>query len=206
MAEQAPETAHVEGSLQRLEAFSDSVMAVIITIMAFELKPPAAATGAALADRMPGLLVYALSFAFIGIYWNNHHHLLRSARRLSAAVMWSNLLLLFWLSLIPVLTSWLATSYKSSLPAAVYGAVGLLAAVSYYLLVRALIAANGRDTPLARSVARDLKGKVSVVLYAAGAAAAFISPWISYVLFVTVSVMWVVPDPRLARSRHPRDG
>jgi uncharacterized membrane protein len=192
--------APVESGLQRMEAFSDAVMAVIITIMAFELRPPAAPTAAALADRLPALLVYALSFAFIGIYWNNHHHLLRSAHRLSASVMWTNLLLLFWLSLIPVLTGWLATSYKSSLPAAVYGLVALLAAISYYILVRALIGANGRDSVLARSVERDLKGLISVVLYAAGVAGAFITPWIAYALFVAVSVLWLVPDPRLVRQ------
>jgi TMEM175 potassium channel family protein len=196
------ETREVESGLQRLEAFSDAVMAVIITIMAFGLRPPSAPTGAALADRMPALLVYALSFAFLGIYWNNHHHLLRSATRLSGAVMWSNLFLLFWLSLIPVLTGWLATSYKSSLPAALYGGVALLAAVAYYILVRALIAANGRDSVLAQSVERDLKGLVSVVLYAAGVAGAFISPWIAYALYVGVSVIWVVPDPRLVRGRR----
>ena len=190
----------VESGLQRLEAFSDAVMAVIITIMAFGLRPPAAPTAAAIAERLPALLVYALSFAFIGIYWNNHHHLLRSAARLSAGVMWSNLLLLFWLSLIPVLTGWLATQYKSPLPAAMYGVDGLLAGVAYFVLVRALIAANGRDSALARSVERDFKGILSVVLYAAGVAGAFVTPWIAYALFVTVSAMWVIPDPRLVRQ------
>ena len=199
METQEEEAAEVERGLQRLEAFSDAVLAVIITIMAFNLRPPSTATAAALTDRMPALLVYALSFAFIGIYWNNHHHLLRSARRLSAGVMWSNLLLLFWLSLIPVLTGWLAVAYKSSLPAAMYGVDALLAAASYSALVRALLRANGRQSALARSVARDFKGAISLVLYAAGAAGAFLTPWIAYALFVTVSIIWVVPDPRLAR-------
>ncbi len=194
------EPRQVETGLQRLEAFSDGVMAVIITIMAFGIKPPAAPTVAALADRMPALLVYALSFAFIGIYWNNHHHLLRSATRLSGRVMWSNLFLLFWLSLIPVLTSWLATDYKSSLPAALYGVVALLAGIAYYILGRALISANGRDSLLAHAVARDFKGIASVVIYAAGVVGAFVTPWIAYALYVAVSVMWVVPDPRLVRS------
>ncbi len=183
-----------------MEAFSDGVMAVIITIMAFELKPPAAPTLAALGQRMPALLVYALSFAFIAIYWNNHHHLLRSASHLSAPVMWSNLVLLFWLSLIPVLTAWLATDYRSSLPAAIYGTVAFLAGVAYFILVRALIAASSRDSLLARAVARDYKGLVSVAIYAIGVAGAFISPWIAYALYVGVSVMWLVPDPRLSRS------
>ncbi len=190
--------ASVQHGLGRLEAFSDGVMAVIITIMAFELRPPAAPTVAAMRDRLPELLVYALSFAFIGIYWNNHHHLLRSATRLSGAVMWSNLTLLFWLSLMPVLTAWLATDYEGALPAAVYGFVGLLAGGTYFLLVRALISANGSDSTLARAVAGDVKGPLSILLYAAGVAGAFISPWIAYALYVSVSVMWVVPDRRLA--------
>src|SRR5689334_13039397 len=155
-------------SLVRIEAFSDAVMAVIITIMAFELKPPAEASLSGMAVRLPELLVYVLSFAFVGIYWNNHHHLLRSATRLSAAVMWANLLLLFWLSLIPVLTAWIANDYTRRLPAAVYGIDGLLAALAYFALVQALIRANGRESTLARAVARDVKGRVSVALYAAG--------------------------------------
>lgn len=198
------EARDVEHGLARLEAFSDGVMAVIITIMAFELKPPAAPTAAAMRDRLPELLVYALSFLFVGIYWNNHHHLLRSAGRLSGAVMWSNLSLLFWLSLIPVLTSWLASEYNSALPAAVYGFVGLLAAVTYYILVRALIAANPSNTTLAQIAARDIKGRASVVMYAAGVAGAFIAPWIAYLMYVAVSLMWIVPDRRLAPARPGR--
>ncbi|HEX6488740.1 MAG TPA: TMEM175 family protein [Candidatus Dormibacteraeota bacterium] len=189
----------VESDLKRLEAFSDGVMAVIITIMAFNLKPPAAPTTAALAARMPELLVYALSFAFIAIYWNNHHHLLRSATRLNAAVMWSNLHLLFWLSLIPVLTAWLANDYRQSLPAAIYGSVAFVAGFAYFLLVRALIRANGRQSALALAVERDSKGIASVVIYGLGVAAAFVSPWISYALYVAVSIIWIVPDPRLTR-------
>ncbi|HKV87337.1 MAG TPA: TMEM175 family protein [Candidatus Dormibacteraeota bacterium] len=190
-------------SLGRVEAFSDGVMAVIITIMAFQLKPPATPDAAGMADRLPELLVYALSFAFVGIYWNNHHHLLRSAARLSAAVMWSNLLLLFWLSLIPVLTAWIANDYARNLPAAVYGIDALLAALAYFALVRALISANGRDSTLARAVARDVKGRVSMVLYVAGVVSALIirTPWVAYALYVAVSVMWIVPDRRLAPSK-----
>ena len=201
MVEPEPAAAEIqiESGLQRLEAFSDAVMAVIMTIMAFNLRPPAAPTAAAVADRMPSLLVYALSFAVIGIYWNNHHHLLRSATRLSGFVMWANLLLLFWLSLIPVLTNWLAGSYQHSLPAALYGAVALLAGAAYNILVRALIRANGRDSALARAVERDVKGLTSLVLYAAGVAPAFAAPWLAYVLYVAVAVMWIVPDPRLVR-------
>jgi uncharacterized membrane protein len=184
--------------LQRLEAFSDGVMAVIITIMAFELKPPAAPTLSALAERLPALLVYALSFTYVGIYWNNHHHLLRSASRISGLVMWSNLLLLFWLSLAPVLTAWLAAEYADPLPVAVYGAVALLAGTTYFVLVRALIHAN-RDSHLASSIDRDVKGVVSVALYALGVAAAFISTWIAFGFYVAVAVMWFVPDRRLVQ-------
>ena len=196
----APDARPVEGGLGRLEAFSDGVMAVIITIMAFELRPPAAPTAQALRDRLPALLVYGLSFAFIAIYWNNHHHLLRSATKLSGRVMWTNLLLLFWLSLIPVLTSWLAAAPTSSLPAAVYGMDAMLAGMSYYILARALISANGSDSVLARAVARDYKGVVSVALYAFGVAGAFVSPWIAYGFYVCVSLIWIVPDSRLGRS------
>jgi uncharacterized membrane protein len=196
----APDPRPVEGGLGRLEAFSDGVTAVIITIMAFQLQPPAAPTAQALRDRLPALLVYVLSFGVIAIYWNNHHHLLRSATMLSGRVMWTNLLLLFWLSLIPVLTSWLAAAPTSSLPAAVYGTDALLAGMAYYVLVRALISANGRDSLLAHAVARDYKGIVSLVLYALGVAGAFISPWIAYAFYVSVSLIWIVPDSRLGRS------
>jgi TMEM175 potassium channel family protein len=193
------EPAEVEAGLQRLEAFSDGVLAVIITITAFELKPPAAPTAAALGARLPELLVYALSFVVVGIYWNNHHHLLRSATHLSGRVMWSNFLLLFWLSLIPVLTTWIGSDYESSLPAAAYGANAFLAAASYYNLVRALIAANPQSR-LAESIARDIKGLISLVLYAAAVAGAFVTPWLAYALFVAVGLIWFVPDRRLARA------
>jgi len=191
-------TAEVEHGLERLEAFSDGVMAVIITITAFELKPPVAPTARAVEQRLPELLIYALSFVFIGIYWNNHHHLLRSAHRLSGRVMWSNFLLLFWLSLIPVFTTWIGTDYKDSLPAALYGCNALLAAISYYVLVRALIAANP-DSPLAEAIARDVKGVLSIALYAAAVLGAFVTPWIAYGLFAAVALIWFVPDRRLSR-------
>src|SRR3989442_4459600 len=183
----------------RMEAFSDSVMAVIITIMAFELRPPHGATISAVRTQVPGLLVYLLSFAFIGIYWNNHHHLLRFAARISGAVMWANLFLLFWLSLIPVLTEWLRAEYRHSLPAASYGAVALAAGVAYMILVRALIQANGRESRLARAIGSDIKGYLSLVLYAAAVGLAFVSPWISYGIFVAVALMWFVPDRRFTR-------
>ena len=184
---------------ERLEAFSDGVLAVIITIMALELKAPAEATAHALGQRVPALLVYALSFAFVGIYWNNHHQLLRSTSRISGAVMWANLHLLFWISLIPVLTEWVGESYRASLPASMYGLVGLLCGVAYSLLVRSIIAADGADSDVARAVGRDRKGYLSLVLYLTGLGLAWVSPYISYVMYASVSIMWFIPDRRLDR-------
>lgn len=192
-----------EGSAQspeigttRVEAFSDSVMAVIITIMAFELRPPQGATLDAVRDQLPGVLVYILSFTFVGIYWNNHHHLLRAADRISGAAMWANLFLLFWLSLIPVLTEWVRDQYRQSLPAAAYGAVALAAGIAYSILVRALIRANGPESRLARAIGSDTKGYLSLVLYAVAVGFAFVSPWISYGLYAAVALLWFVPDRR----------
>jgi uncharacterized membrane protein len=184
----------------RVEAFSDAVIAVIITIMALELRAPRGATLDAVRDQLPGLLVYVLSFVFVGIYWNNHHHLLRAADRISGAVMWANLFLLFWLSLIPVLTEWLRDEYRHALPAAAYGVVALAAGLAYWILQRTLIQANGRDSAVAKAIGSDLKGYASLVLYAAGVGLAFVSPWISYVCYVAVSIMWFVPDRRFTRS------
>jgi uncharacterized membrane protein len=184
----------------RVEAFSDGVMAVIITIMAFELRAPRSATWVAVRHELPGLFVYMLSFVFVGIYWNNHHHLLRAADRISGGAMWANMFLLFWLSLIPVMTEWLRDQYRHALPAAAYGTVALAAGVAYWILVRALIRANGRDSALAAAIGSDVKGYASLVLYAAGVALAFVSPWISYALYVAVAIMWFVPDRRFTRS------
>jgi uncharacterized membrane protein len=191
--------APVEIGSGRIEAFSDAVMAVIMTIMAFQLRVPAGPTLADLRKELPGLLVYILSFASIGIYWNNHHHLLRATTRISGAVMWANLFLLFWLSLIPVCTEWLRDAYHDSLPAAAYGGVALAAGSAYFVLVRAIIRANGRDSAVARAVAEDVKGYASIVIYAAGVGSAFVSPWISYALYAAVSVMWLIPDRRFTR-------
>jgi TMEM175 potassium channel family protein len=190
----------LEMGTARVEAFSDSVMAVIITIMAFQLRVPRDATLGAVRDQLPGLLAYVLSFVAVGIYWNNHHHLLRAADRISSAVMWANLFLLFWLSLIPVLTEWLRDEYSRALPAAAYGAVLLAAGFASSILVRALIRANGRESAVAEAIGSDVKGNASLVLYAAGVGLAFVSPWISYVLYVAVAVMWFVPDRRFIRS------
>jgi uncharacterized membrane protein len=189
----------IEIGTGRLEAFSDSVMAVIITIMAFELRPPHGIDLGAVRDQLPGLLVYVLSFAFVGIYWNNHHHVMRAAERINGSVMWANLLLLFWLSLIPVLTEWLRDDYRYSLPAATYGAVALLAGFSFNLLVRNLIRANGRDSAIAKAIGSDIKGKTSFALYGVGILVAFISPWIAYGAYVAVALMWFIPDSRFTR-------
>ena len=190
----------LELGTQRIEAFSDAVMAVIMTIMAFGLREPQGSSFAAVRDQLPGLFVYVLSFAFVGIYWNNHHHLLRATRRISGAVMWANLFLLFWLSLIPVLTEWVRDYYRDSLPAAAYGAVALCAGLSYTLLVRTIIRVNGRDSLVASAIASDRKGYASLGLYAAGVGLAFVSPWISYALYAAVSVMWFIPDRRFTRA------
>src|SRR2546427_13065519 len=183
----------------RVEACSDSVMAVIITIMAFELRAPNGATLDAVRRQLPSLAVYVLSFAAIAIYWNNHHHLLRAAERISGAAMWANLFLLFWLSLFPVLTEWVRDEYRHALPAASYGAVALAAGLAYTILVRALIQTNGRESRLARAIGSDIKGYLSLVLYAAAVGLAFVSPWISYGIFVAVALMWFVPDRRFTR-------
>ncbi|MGH3161898.1 MAG: TMEM175 family protein [Streptosporangiaceae bacterium] len=189
-----------ESETGRLEAFSDGVLAVIITIMALELKPPEDGTFRSLHARLPALLFYILSFTFVGIYWNNHHHLLRAARRISAGVMWSNLHLLFWLSLIPVLTEWVGEHHTETAPAATYGVVGLGSAVAFTILVRAIIRADGSSSLVATAIGSDTKGRVSLLAYAAATVLAFVSPWITYALFVAVAVMWFIPDRRLNRA------
>jgi len=196
----AERNGRIELGSGRLEAFSDAVFAVIITIMALELRAPQGHTLADVRDDLlPGLVVYVLSFALVGIYWNNHHHLLRAAERISGAVMWTNLFLLFWLSLIPVLTEWLRDEYKYPLPAATYGVVLLASGFAYRLLIRSLIRANGRDSAVARAIGSDVKGNISLVVYAAAIPLAFVSPWISYALYVVVALVWFVPDRRFVR-------
>jgi uncharacterized membrane protein len=180
----------------RLEAFSDGVMAVIITLMALELKEPLGAGFSALGHRVPAFLIYILSFVFIGIYWNNHHHLLRATPNIGGGVMWANLHLLFWLSLVPVATEWVGTSYRATAPAATYGAVALGAALAYYVLVRTIIRVNPGST-VAAAIGSDTKGRISMLVYSAGIGLAFVSPWISYGLFAAVAVVWIIPDRRL---------
>jgi len=190
---------NAESETSRLEAFSDGVLAVIITIMALELRAPVGGSFTDLRGRLPALLIYILSFVIIGIYWNNHHHLLRAARRVTGGVMWANLHLLFWLSLIPVMTEWVGEHYTKSAPAATYALVGLGAAIAFTILTRAIIRADGSDSLVAQAIGRDYKGRVSLLAYAAAAGLAFVSPWLAYALIASVAVMWFVPDRRLSR-------
>jgi uncharacterized membrane protein len=182
----------------RLESFSDGVMAVIITIMAFELKAPVGGSFADLRPRLAALLVYVLSFAFIGIYWNNHHHLLRTSRHLTAGVMWANLLFLFCLSLIPVITEWVGDDWRHAAPAATYAIVALASGGAYSLLQLAIIRADGPDSAVAKAIGRAVKERLSVASYTVALGLAFVSPLISYAMFAFVAIMWFVPDRRLA--------
>jgi uncharacterized membrane protein len=185
---------------ERLVAFSDGVFAVIITIMVLDLKVPHGTDLGALRSTLPVFLVYVLSFVNVGIYWNNHHHLLYTCERIDGRVMWSNLHLLFWLSLIPFTTAWMGENHFAPIPTAVYGAVLLLAAVAYWILVTALVAANGAGSMLARAIGSDLKGRLSILIYALGIACAFLNQWIADALYVLVAVIWLVPDPRIEKK------
>jgi uncharacterized membrane protein len=187
---------------ERLEAFSDAVMAVIITILALELRSPKGATWAALYKQRAGVLIYVLAFLFIAIYWNNHHHLLRATTRISGAVMWTNMLLLFCLSLAPVVTEWIRSFPRSALPVASFGVVSLSAALSYTLLEVTLMRANGRDSAVGRALSSSrAKGYASLAMYTAAVALAVVNVWISYALYAAVAVMWLVPDRRFSREQ-----
>ena len=185
----------------RLEAFSDGVMAVIITLMAFSVKAPAAPTWSALHRTGPSLLVYVLSFSMVGIYWNNHHHLLRTTERISAPVMWCNLILLFWLSLLPFATSWIGRFPNHVASVVTYGLVSLGAGISFSFLVHAIVRANGVDSDVGRAVQGDLKGFTSIGLYDVGSLLGFVSALGAFICFGLVAVMWVIPDRRVVR-RH----
>jgi uncharacterized membrane protein len=187
----------------RLEAFSDGVLAIIITIMVLELKVPHEPSFEALAPLWPVFLSYLLSFVYLGIYWNNHHHLLHTVQHVDGRVLWSNLHLLFWLSLVPFVTAWLGETGFEAVPTFAYGVVLLLAAVAYYVLVRALIARHGRESTLARAVGRDFKGTISVAIYAVGVVASLFDPRVSLALYVVVAILWLVPDRRMERSLTP---
>ena len=184
----------------RLEAFSDGVMAIIITIMVLELKAPSEPEFAALGPLIPVVLSYVLSFVFVGIYWNNHHHLLQAARHVDGRVLWANLHLLFWLSLIPFVTSWMGDSHFATAPVAAYGAVLLLAAVAYLILTRALIACHDRESTLVAAVGNDTKGKLSLALYALALPATFVHRWVACAIYVLVAAIWLVPDRRIEKK------
>src|SRR5579863_2026900 len=183
----------------RMEAFSDGVVAIIITIMVLELKVPHEATPAALRPVVPPLLTYTLSFLYVGIYWNNHHHLLHAATRVTGGVLWANLHLLFWLSLVPFTTGWMGENHFEPVPTAVYGLVMLLASIAYFILARSILAAEGPESPLAKAIGSDRKGRLSTALYVAAVPLAFVRPWMSISLYVLVGMIWLVPDRRIER-------
>ena len=186
----------------RLEAFSDGVIAILITIMILELKVPRGADLAALRPVLPLFLYYLLSFVFLGIYWSNHHHMLQVTERVNGGILWANLHLLFWLSLVPVVTAWMGESHAAPLPTAAYGMVLLLAAIAYTILQYRIIAAHGPDSKLAAAVQRDAKGKLSVLCYAVAIPLAFVSPPASIALYVLVAMVWLVPDRRIEAQLH----
>ena len=184
----------------RLEAFSDGVIAILITILVLELHIPHDSGWSALAPLVPTFLTYVLSFVFLGIYWNNHHHMLHAADRINGTVLWANLHLLFWLSLIPFVTGWMGQNHFASIPTAAYGVVLMCAGIAYYILAHALIVEQGPDSRLARAFGRDWKGKLSVVAYALAVALAFVNQWISDAIYVSVAAMWLVPDRRIEKG------
>ena len=183
----------------RLEAFSDGVIAIIITIMVLELKVPQGTELSALRPLIPVFGSYVLSFVFIGIYWNNHHHMLHAAGKVNGRILWANLHLLFWLSLIPFVTGWMGESGFGVVPVALYGSVLLMAGLAYYVLARTLAAHHGRDSKLAQAIGKDTKGVASLVIYATAIPLSFVNPWIAFSLYVVVALIWFIPDRRIER-------
>jgi len=181
----------------RLEAFSDGVLAIIITIMVLELKVPRGGSLSDLLPLLPVFLSYILSFVYVGIYWNNHHHMLHASTTVTGAMLWANLHLLFWLSLFPFATGWMGENHFAPVPTALYGAVLLMAAIAYYVLERAIIRAHGPDSILKKAVGRDFKGKLSPVLYVVAIIATLVSPYISGALYVAAALIWLIPDRRI---------
>jgi len=184
----------------RLEAFSDGVIAVIITIMVLELKVPPGPEWKDLAPLAPVLLSYVLSFVFVGIYWNNHHHLMQLVAQVNGGILWANLHLLFWLSLIPFANGWISADHFATLPIALYGVVLLCSGIAYYILERLLIRLHGGDSAVAKALGRDRKGQLSLVVYATAIPLAFVNPWLAFGLYTVVALMWLCPDPRVERS------
>ena len=182
----------------RMEAFSDGVIAIIITIMVLELKVPQGADLASLRELVPVLASYVLSFIYVAIYWNNHHHLLHACERINGAIMWANMHLLFWLSLVPFVTAWAGTNREAPVPAALYGVVLLMAGVAYFIMERQMVQENGPQSMLAEAVGRDRKAMLSMVGYVVAIVLAFVSPRLAELIYALVAVMWIVPDRRIA--------
>jgi len=187
-----------------MEAFSDGVIAVIITIMVLEIKVPHGADWSALRPLIPTLLIYLLSFVFVGIYWKNHHHLLQAARRVNGQILWANLHLLFWLSLVPFVTAWMGESHLAVAPVAVYGVVLLCSGAAYFILSRALMSLHSKDSALATAVGTDFKGKISVAIYVVAISLCFVSPWLACALYALVDVIWLIPDRRIEKELAER--
>lgn len=181
----------------RLEAFSDGVFAILITILVLELKIPEGADFAALKTVFPVFTIYVLSFVYLGIYWNNHHHMLQATGSINGAVLWANLHLLFWLSLVPFVTGWMGHTHYAPLPTAVYGVILLAAAIAYYILQTVIVAEQGENSKLQKALGRDLKGKISPVIYVAAIVLAFVNQWIADAFYVFVALMWLIPDRRI---------
>ena len=190
----------------RLEAFSDGVIAILITIMVLEMRAPRGTDWASLRPLLPVILSYVLSFVYLGIYWNNHHHMLHVVQKVSGGILWANLHLLFWLSLVPFASGWMGENRFAPVPTALYGVVLLMAALAYWLLQRIIIARQGPGSVLAAAVGRNLKGKASPLLYALAIPSAFLSPWIAGGLYVLVALMWLVPDRRIERALTDAQG
>jgi len=186
-----------------MEAFSDGVFAVIITIMVLEMKAPNGASLSALRPVLPDFLTYILSFIYIGIYWNNHHHLMQAAQQVSGGILWANLHLLFWLSLFPFVTAWVGQSDFAPWPVALYGTVMLFAGTAYFILTQSLIARHGKGSTLAASIGEDKKGRLSLAVYAVGIPLAFVHPRIACACYAGVAVMWLIPDPRIEKALDP---
>ncbi len=184
----------------RIEAFSDAVIAIIMTIMVLELRPPEGTHWSDLQPLVPVFLTYVLSFVYLGIYWNNHHHLLQATTRITGGILWANLNLLFWLSLFPFATGWMGENHAATVPTIAYGLVLLLAAVAYYILQSVIVRSEGPDSRLAAALGGDLKGKISPVVYAAAILIAFVSPYVALALYVVVALMWLIPDRRIERG------
>lgn len=186
----------------RLEAFSDGVIAIIITIMVLEMKAPKTPSPESLKEVFPVFLSYILSFINIGIYWNNHHHMMHAAHRVNGRILWANIHLLFWLSLVPFASGWMGENDFAMWPVAVYGIVLFMAGVAYYILARFLIALHGSDSTLATALGKDRKGLISIVIYAVGVGLAFIQPWFGFALYAAVAAIWFIPDKRIEKTLH----